>query len=116
MHKKLKDIENWDELAEHVKWSASALAKQCGISVRTLHRHFLKHLGKSTKTWLVEQRQLKAIELLSDGSSIKEIAASLGYKQQTNFTRQYKCQTGACPSLQLPPFAGRNAKPSSNDQ
>jgi len=33
-------------------------AKNCGVSVRTLHRHFLQHTGKNTKTWLDEQRQL----------------------------------------------------------
>ena len=97
---KLNHIQNWPELAREVKWSALALAKKCGVSVRTLHRHFLQHMGKNTKTWLAEQRQHNALELLCDGSSIKETAACLGYKQQTNFTRQYKCQTGVCPSLQ----------------
>jgi AraC-like DNA-binding protein len=102
---RLKDIHNWPDLARETKWSASVLAKKCGVSVRTLHRFFLKHMGKNTKAWLQDQRQHNAFELLCDGSSIKETAACLGYKQQTNFTRQYKSQTGACPSLQPPPLA-----------
>jgi len=78
------------------------LAKECNVSVRTLHRHFLKHIGKNTKTWLAEQRQYQAIELLRDGSSIKEVASCLGYKQSVNFTRKFKDHWGVCPSL-LPP-------------
>jgi transcriptional regulator GlxA family with amidase domain len=97
---RLKHIQNWPELAREAKWSASKLAKQCGVSVRTIHRYFLKYVGKNTKTWLAEQRQHYALELLRDGTSIKETASCLGYKQQTNFSRQYKSQMGACPSLQ----------------
>jgi transcriptional regulator GlxA family with amidase domain len=99
---RLKHIQNWPELARQTQWSASALAKQCGVSVRTLHRHFLRHMGKNTRNWLDEQRQRNAHELLCDGSSVKETAACLGYKQQSNFTRHYKHQTGICPSQQPP--------------
>jgi len=111
---RLKHIQNWPERARQVNWSAAALAKLCGVSVRTLHRHFLKELGRSTKIWLAEQRQLNALELLCDGSSIKETAACLGYKQQTNFTRKYKSETGICPSLQ-PPMAPKTTRLSAND-
>jgi AraC-like DNA-binding protein len=99
---KLKHIQNWLELARQAKWSASALAKQCGVSVRTLHRHFLQHTGKNTRIWLDEQRQRNAHELLCDGSSIKETADCLGYKSPSNFARHYKHQTGLRPSQQPP--------------
>jgi AraC-like DNA-binding protein len=59
-------------------------------------------MRKTPGEWLAEQRQHQAIELLRDGSSIKETASSLGYKQQTNFTRRFKEFWGACPSLQSP--------------
>jgi transcriptional regulator GlxA family with amidase domain len=102
MNTKLDHLQNWPELAREAKWSVSALAKNCGVSVRTLHRHFLKQMGKNTKTWLAEQRQRNARELLCDGSSIKATASCLGYKQPTNFTRKYKDHWGICPSLQPP--------------
>jgi AraC-like DNA-binding protein len=98
MNSKLKYIENWPELAREAKWSAAALAKLCNVSARTLHRHFVKRIGKNTKTWLAEQRQRQAIELLREGSSVKEASIFLGYKQQTNFARRYKYETGSCPS------------------
>src|ERR1017187_3483033 len=101
----LNHIQNWLELAREANWSAAALAKKCGVSVRALHRHFLKQMGKNTNIWLAEQRQRHALELLRDGCSIKETASCLGYKHPTNFTRKYKNHWGICPSLQPPPLA-----------
>jgi AraC-like DNA-binding protein len=98
MNTRLKNIQNWPELARQANWSASALAKLCRVSQETLRQHFHQHLGKPPGAWLAEQRQRQAIEFLRDGSSIKETAASLGYKQQTNFTRKFKEYWGVCPS------------------
>jgi transcriptional regulator GlxA family with amidase domain len=102
MNTRLSHIQNWTELAQQAKWSASALAKKCGITVRTLERYFLRQMNKSPKAWLAEQRQRRAVELLRDGSSVKETATCLGYKQPTNFTRKYKKHWGFCPANQTP--------------
>jgi AraC-like DNA-binding protein len=101
MNTRLKHIQNWTELGRQANWSATVLARLCGVSKDTLRLHFLKHMGKPPGAWLAEQRQHQAIGLLRDGSSIKETADCLGYKQQTNFTRKFKGFWGACPSLQL---------------
>jgi AraC-like DNA-binding protein len=102
MNTRLNQIQNWHKLAHNANWSASALAKQCGVSLSTLHRYFVKHMGKNPKTWLAEQRQHNAVQLLSGGASIKETAACLGYKLPSNFTRKYKIFWGKCPSQQTP--------------
>ena len=108
---RLKYIENWSELAREAKWSASAMAKKCGVSVRTLHRHWLKQTGKNTKAWLAEQRQRNALELLSKGCSVKETSACLAYMQPNNFSRQFKKQTGICPSMTtLPSGSSQSAR------
>jgi AraC-like DNA-binding protein len=109
MNTKLNSIQNWPERARQANWSVSKLAKLCGISRDTMRRHFLQHFGKTPKVWLAEQRQQQAIELLRNGSTIKETSACLGYKQQTNFTRQFKGYHGTCPSQPLPPRATANA-------
>jgi AraC-like DNA-binding protein len=98
MNRKLQCIQIWPELARQSNWSVTALAKLCEVSSDTLRRHFLANSGKSPRHWLVEERQWQAIELLRDGSSIKETAARLGYNQQTNFTRKFKKHWGVCPS------------------
>jgi transcriptional regulator GlxA family with amidase domain len=89
MNSKLNHIQNWAEAAEQTKWSVSALAEKCGVSVRTLERHFLCHIGQSPKAWLAEQRLHQAMELLREGSSVKETASTLGYKHANNFSRKF---------------------------
>jgi AraC family chitin signaling transcriptional activator len=102
MNTKLNHIEDWLPIARQAGWSVTKMAKLCGVSVGTLRRHFLKHVGKTTRDWLTEQQQRLAIELLRDGSSIKETAGCLGYEDPTNFSRRFKQHWGVCPSL-LPP-------------
>jgi transcriptional regulator GlxA family with amidase domain len=103
MNTKLNHMQDWPALAREAQWSASALAKKCGVSLRTLERHFLKQTGKSPSNWMAEQRQKQAVELLRDGNTVKATASCLGYKQPANFTRQFKDHWGVCPSRQLFP-------------
>ncbi|HWD91204.1 MAG TPA: helix-turn-helix transcriptional regulator [Verrucomicrobiae bacterium] len=92
--------QDWLDLARLVNWSGTAMAKHCGVSVRTLHRHFFKRIGKNPKSWLAEQRLSHAVGLLNDGCSIKETAAGVAYKQQSSLTRKYKSHFGVPPTLQ----------------
>jgi len=85
-------------LAAELRWSASALADSCNVSVRTLRRHIQRKTGKSTKAWLGDQRQRCAAQLLASGSSVKEIALILGYTQPANFSRGYKRYWGNPPT------------------
>ena len=98
MSSHLNHIQNWPELAKQARWSASALAKQCGVSVRTLERHFKKQMGKPPKVWLAEQRQQVAIDLLLHGSTVKEAADHAGYKQASTFSREFKKHRGNNPA------------------
>jgi transcriptional regulator GlxA family with amidase domain len=94
---RIKHVQNWPERAQAAKWCAATLAKDCGLSLRTLERHFLKEMGKHPKAWLSEQRQQRAFELIQDGSSVKKAAALLEYKHQTHFSRDYKEHWGIQP-------------------
>jgi len=89
MNSKLNHIENWPELASQANWSASALAKKCGVSVRTLETHFLEKFGNCPRTWMAEKRQRLAIELLEAGCNVKETAAKLGYAHASTFCNKF---------------------------
>jgi transcriptional regulator GlxA family with amidase domain len=100
MKKRLDQIQDWPERAQAAKWSAATLAKDCGVSLRTLERHFLKNMGKSPKQWLLEQRHQKADEMLKEGLSVKETAGNLGCNHDglDNFRRDFKAHMGFCPA------------------
>lgn len=99
---RLHGIQNWVELADQANWNVSSLAKLCGVSVRTLQRHFPKEIGMSPKSWISQQRQKRAINLLAEHRSIKETADLLAYKHATHFSRGFKKHWGhppACPAI-----------------
>ena len=98
MKSRLNQIQNWPEFARQADWSAKLLAQKCNVSPRTMERFFHKAMGKSPHAWLVELRQRQAIELLRDGSSVKETALTLGYKHPTHFSRQFKRHWGFLPA------------------
>jgi len=89
MNTKLNHIQNWEDLAQQAKWSVSTLAKLCGVSTRKLERHFHERFGKSPRSWLVDIRGHRAVELVGDGFSIKEAANIVGYKYANNFSRKH---------------------------
>jgi AraC-like DNA-binding protein len=98
MNGRLQWIEKWEELARQANWSAAALAEKCDVSLRTLERYFIEKTGKCPQTWLCEQRQQQAIELLRRGCKVKETAEFLGYKHATHFSREFKKHWGHAPT------------------
>ena len=95
---KLNYIQDWTGLARRANWSVAGLAGLCGVSERTVRRYIRKNMRQAPKTWLAGQRLKEAKELLCDGSSVKEVASLLGYAYPSTFAREFKKQTGRCPS------------------
>jgi len=91
-------------MAQQAGWSADVLARNCGVSLRTLERFFLKEMDKSPKAWLREQRLQLAGRLLQKGSSVKEAAGNLDYKHVTHFSRDFKVYWGCCPAEKSVPI------------
>jgi AraC-like DNA-binding protein len=93
----LHHIHAWPQLARQASYSVSALAKACGVSVRTLERFFLPAFGETPRRWLKRLRMQRAVELLCDGSNISETADRLGYKYPTHFSAEFKQVHGVPP-------------------
>lgn len=98
MHSQLDRVQNWPERARSSGYSASALAQNCRISVRQLERYFFDHFRRSPQQWLGELRLSRARELLRDGSTVKETAALLEYKNPTHFSHDFKKHYGMAPA------------------
>jgi AraC-like DNA-binding protein len=82
------------------------LAKRCSVSVRTLERFFLPAFGHTPRRWLKQLRMQRAIELLCDGTPVKETAGLLGYQYATYFSRDFRKAVGVAPRN----YAGNGAR------
>jgi AraC-like DNA-binding protein len=96
--------EDWGQLrsaALACRFNASALARHFGISTRQLDRHFRAALRVSPQRWLKEQRLQAAQQLLPSASSVKEVGYVLGFRQISQFCRDYRLRFGTSPSAQI---------------
>lgn len=73
------------------------LCKKMGVSVRTIERTFLREVGTSFEFWRRQARLMKAIELLVEGRSVKEITAEIGYRHSNAFVELFRQTLGMTP-------------------
>ena len=79
--------------------SISSVCEYGFVSVSSLQRSFLKHIGISPGQYLCKLRLSKALELLSDNTqTIKQIAFSCGFADEKYFSRAFKRFYGYPPS------------------
>ena len=97
----LSAIQNWTERARSARYRVQALARQCGVSARTLQRHFAREIGLLPREWLYAKRMKEASELLRSGRLVKQTAAELAYKNQHHFSRDFRQCYGHPPSRHL---------------
>ncbi|MEO7071097.1 MAG: helix-turn-helix domain-containing protein [Nostocoides sp.] len=78
----------------------SALSQRCGLSVRTLQRLLRSYVGVGPKWLLARQRLHDAMIALDDGyaGSMADLAARLGWSDQTHFTRDFVAIVGTPPA------------------
>ncbi|MFW6059612.1 MAG: helix-turn-helix domain-containing protein [Phycisphaeraceae bacterium] len=79
--------------------AVSDLAHEAGYSPDHFARVFRQVLGQSPQAYIVQQRILRARQLLTESSlTITQIADALGYESVYFFSRQFKEKTGVSPS------------------
>ena len=91
-------ITNWESLAEASGYCVTSLAQTRGVSARQLERFFQDRFGKSPHVWLRELRLRRALELLKDGTAVKEVAFLLKYKNPPHLSHDFKHFYGIPPS------------------
>ena len=88
--------------------TADELGQACGVSARHFIRAFRQSTGRTPHQWLMQERALKAQNLLEhSGRTLAEISAICGYANQSHFCRVFLRYFGKSPST-----ARRQAKAS----
>jgi AraC-like DNA-binding protein len=76
----------------------AALAREMGVSERSLFRKFQKETGLSHGQWRRQTQVLRSIELLADGRSVTEAALEVGYATTGAFIRTFRRVVGVTPT------------------
>jgi len=74
------------------------LAGECGMTDRTAARLFLKDTGLSFGQWRQQLRLLKAMEPLSLGRSVTQVALDVGYADVSSFIAAFRQAFGDTPA------------------
>lgn len=74
------------------------LARMFGVSLRQLQRQTQARYGITLGEWLNALRIKHGYQRLTEGCTVKETAFSLGYKQVSHFSRNFKDHFGFTPS------------------
>ena len=75
----------------------AAVAKEAGMSPRTLERRFLAETGMSLGRWRRRGAMLASVERLAAGASVKQAAGAAGYATPSAFVAAFKAEFGETP-------------------
>jgi AraC-like DNA-binding protein len=94
----IRNLKYWLSMAEQSAYQAGALSRRLRISERQLRRYTREIFGCSPEKWLGQQRLLLAAGRLKEQRSVKLTAFSLGFKQVSHFSREFKNHYGLSPT------------------
>jgi len=76
----------------------NAIAEAVGVSPSYISRYFKNQTGVAISEYVDSVRMEKARELLQEGNlTVKDVASTVGYSDQTHFTRKFKRKEGVTP-------------------
>jgi AraC-like DNA-binding protein len=91
----------------------SELAREVGVSERSLFRKFQQETGLSPGQWRRQAKVLRSFELLTGGWSVTETATEVGYESVGAFIRAFREIAGLTPSQYAQETASTQPTPSS---
>lgn len=91
-------IEDWPDLARRSGYDAAEMAKMCGISGSQLRRYFGNVFRRPPQEWVNELRMWDAMQMLSEGRSVSEVAVALKFANIAHLSQRYKDYHGHPPS------------------
>ena len=77
--------------------SLADVARRAALSERSFERHFHGETGLSYRAWRRQARLTKAVEWLSLGASVGDVADRLGYEGASAFVASFRRAFGVTP-------------------
>lgn len=77
------------------------VAREAGVSLRTLERRFMAETGTSLGRWRRRGAMLASVERLAAGASVKQAAAAAGYATPSAYVAAFKAEFGETPGRYL---------------
>jgi AraC family L-rhamnose operon regulatory protein RhaS len=95
----LGQLLSWIELQLANDLSIPQLARKAGMSVRSLHRHFLAATGRPPLDFILHRRMVRAEELLLSRPALRigEVAGRCGFSDSNYFSRLFHRHAGIPP-------------------
>jgi transcriptional regulator GlxA family with amidase domain len=87
MRSRLDRIEDWEARVRGANYRVGNLARILNVTPRQLERYFLKTRDCHPRDWIRDLRMKDALRLKRHGFLDKEIAAQLGFKYASDFSR-----------------------------
>ena len=81
--------------------TTDGVARQSGLSARTLERLFRAETGMSFGLWRQKARLLESVRLLVEGGSVTEAALESGYSSVSAYISAFKQTFGCTPGAML---------------
>ena len=80
-------------------WPIASLARVAAMSRATFIRHFYHSTGMTVGAFLTHIRLMTAAELLADTElTVASVAAEVGYRSESAFSRAFRMATGSTPA------------------
>jgi AraC-like DNA-binding protein len=86
---------------EGTRRTLEAVGRTAGASPRTLQRLFLAETGLTFEKWRQRARLVLAVELLSEGRKVTNVAFDVGYDSPSAFIAMFHRELGATPRRYL---------------
>lgn len=86
----IKTGQDWRRLARAGNYQLSTMAVCAGVSVAHLRRLCRRQMDEGLSEWVRTERLVAARLLLAETGSVKITAALLGYRQRSQFSREFQ--------------------------
>ncbi|GGY22704.1 helix-turn-helix transcriptional regulator [Paludibacterium paludis] len=99
VERQMRALCDWIDAAGDADWQLGDLAREAGMSISTLQRHFRIYTGRTVYDYVRTRRLAEAKRLLEhEGVSVTEAALAAGYGNPANFATAFRREFGMAPS------------------